>query len=203
MTVLARKKASTYQTAGYKKPCTQPMGFVDDIVQSYEMVYALMSFLWYEKTIRTHQCIHNINVIVSSEMSFSCTKCDYSSCISEMLSCTKGDYSSCINNTESKRDVITSKVYLLVSNSSTYGQLNIQVKVHYNCVCMNIYSMYMRHMIGLFCSEYKYKPGILSKESQYITIISLTRIIVCIKLNTMWEIGYLIIYISKWRYKIM
>ena len=178
------------------------MAWAVGIVQSHEMVYALMSFLWYEQTRRTHQSIHNMNVIVSSEMPFSCTKCDYLSCSSEMFSGMNCDYPSCINNTESKRGVITVKVYLLISNSSIYGQLNIRGKLLYKCVCISTYSMYMCHMIWLFCHEYEYKPGVLIKESQCITIISLTRIIVCNKLNTMWEIGYAIIYILKWRYKI-
>ena len=60
----------------------------------------------------------------------------------------------------------------------------------------------MSHIVGLLYSEYEYIPGILIQVSQHITIIRLTRIIICNKMNTIWENGQQLIYILKWRYKI-
>ena len=60
----------------------------------------------------------------------------------------------------------------------------------------------MSHIVCLLYSEYEYIPGILIQVSQHITIIRLTRIIICNKMNTKWENGQQLIYILKWRYKI-
>ena len=184
------------------------MDYLDDTVQIYEVVYVLRSLLWAKLTGITHQLIHNINVIVTSEMPFSCMECDYwysessSSYSDRSFSCTECDYSSCINNVESKREFKTVKVYFLVYNSSTVSQLNIEGKIlHYN-ICLYIYRLCMSHIVGLLYSEYEYIPGILIQVSQHITIIRLTRIMICNKMNTKWENGQQLIYILKWRYKI-
>ena len=180
--------------------------YVADSVQSYEVVYVLMILLWAKLTRGTHQLIHNINVIVIKEMSFSCTKCDY--CYSEYstsektFSSTKCDFLSCINNVKSKRGVITAKVYFHVFNSSTCDHLNIQGKILHCYICPYLYNIYMSHMIWLLYYEYDYIPGILIQESQYNSITNLTVIIICDKMNAKWENGHWIIYNLQWRYKI-
>ena len=79
---------------------------------------------------------------------------------------------------------------------------NVESKIlHYN-ICLYIYRLCMSHIVGLLYSEYEYIPGILIQVSQHITIIRLTRIIICNKMNTIWENGQQLIYILKWRYKI-